>query len=301
MTAPEPAPQLWINKGATVSNDGRNYVVLALADLNMVLARDAESGERVLLKIGDMGPLRLVGKTESISKAPVELLDVPEASWEIAQARRQLIEPLLAVDSNQRVKALAGQVAIAAEVNRATVYRWVAAFRKTGLLSSLIPNTKMRGVKGVSRISPDVEAIIQDAIENFHDTEQQQSIAETVRDIRRRCSNADLSLPAHSTIRARLAQTEGRERTRLRRGNAAAHDLHDPIKGVIPDADWPLAMVQIDHTKLPVIIVDDLHRKSINRAWVTLAIDVYSRMCLGMFLTLEAPSAMSSAHRHNDS
>ncbi len=65
-------------------------------------------------------------------------------------------------------------------MNRATVYRWVAAFRKTGLLSSLIPNTKMRGGKAGSRISPAVESIIQDAIENFHNTEQQQSIAETV-------------------------------------------------------------------------------------------------------------------------
>ncbi|GEM_PF-6319542 len=38
----------------------------------------------------------------------------------------------------------------------------------------------MRGGKAGSRISPAVESIIQDAIENFHNTEQQQSIAETV-------------------------------------------------------------------------------------------------------------------------
>lgn len=43
-----------------------------------------------------------------------------------------------------------------------------------------------------------------------------------------------------------------------------------------------------------MIIVDDIHRKSIRRAWITLAIDVYSRVCLGMFLSLDAPSAMSA-------
>jgi putative transposase len=53
-------------------------------------------------------------------------------------------------------------------------------------------------------------------------------------------------------------------------------------------------MVQIDHTLLPVIIVDDVHRKPINRAWITLAIDVYSRVCLGMYLSLDGPSAMSA-------
>lgn len=285
--------QLWINKGATVTNDGREYVVLSLADINLVLARDTESGERVLLKIGDLGPPRLIGEAEPAPKVEPELLDIPEELWAIAQSRRQWIDPLLG-SYYQHAQALGDQIAAKAGVSRATVYRWVAAFRRTGLLSSLLPNTRQRGGKDGSRISPEVEALILDAIKNFHDTTQQQSLAETVTEIRRRCSNAGLPLPAANTIRMRLARTDGRVRTRLRAGDAAAHDRHDPIKGVIPDADWPLSMVQIDHTLLPVIIVDDVHRKSINRAWITLAIDVYSRVCLGMFLTLEAPSAMSA-------
>ncbi|WP_228778570.1 MULTISPECIES: Mu transposase C-terminal domain-containing protein [unclassified Polaromonas] len=43
-----------------------------------------------------------------------------------------------------------------------------------------------------------------------------------------------------------------------------------------------------------MIIVDDVHRKPINRAWITLAIDVNSRVCLGMYLSLDPPSAMSA-------
>ena len=293
MTRHVPPTQLWINKGATVTNEGRDYVVLSLADINLVLARDTESGERVLLKIGDLGPPRIIGEAPSAPKRETELLEVSADLWEVAQTRRQLIEPLLG-SGGSYAQALGDQIAVKAGVSRATVYRWVAAFRQTGLLSSLLPNTKQRGGKDGSRISPEVEALIADALENFHDTKQQQSIAATVTEIRRRCSNAELALPAVNTIRARLARTDGRERTSRRLGTAAAHDRHDPIKGVIPDADWPLAIVQIDHTLLPIIIVDDVHRKSINRAWVTLAIDVYSRVCLGMFLTLEAPSAMSA-------
>lgn len=289
----QPPTQLWINKGATVINAGRDYVVLSLADINLVLARDVESGERVLLKIGDLGPPKVIGETKPAAKADTELLEVSDELWEIAQTRRQLIDPLLG-SYYQHAQSLGDQIAVKAGVSRATVYRWVTAFRQTGLLSSLLPNTRQRGGKAGSRISPEVEALIADALENFHDTEQQQTIAATVTEIRRRCSNAGLTLPAANTIRARLARTDGRERTSSRMGAAAAHDRHDPIKGVIPDADWPLSIVQIDHTLLPVIIVDDVHRKSINRAWVTFAIDVYSRVCLGMFLTLEAPSAMSA-------
>ena len=224
--------QLWINKGATVTNDGRDYVVLSLADINLVLAKDIESGERVLLKIGDLGPPRRIEDPKPAPPIERELLDVPDEMWAIAQARRQWIDPLL-VSYQHHGQALASEIATHAEVDRATVYRWVAAFRETGLLSSLLPNIRRRGGKNGSRILPEVEALILETLEKFHDTQQQQTIAETVIEIRRRCSNAGLPLPAMNTIRARLERTDGRERTRRRAGPAAAHDQHDPVKGVL--------------------------------------------------------------------
>ena len=284
--------QLWLNKGATVSNAGREYTIVSLADINVVLARDKESGERVLLKIGDLGPPKLIQEVTA-PKVEVEPLDASDYDWDVAESRRQFIEPLLQ-SSYAHAKKQSKQIAANAGVSPATIYRWVTAFRNTGLLSSLLPATKQRGGRSGSRIQPEVEAIIQDVIENFHGTLQKATIAETIIEVRRLCSNAELVLPAPNTIRARLERQLGRELTKRREGAAIAHDRYDPIKGVIPDADWPLAMVQIDHTLLPVMIVDDKYRKPINRAWITLAIDVYSRVCLGMYLSLEAPSAMSA-------
>jgi len=289
----QPRTQLWITKGSTVTNEGHEYVILAVADINMVIAKDLESGEKVLLRIGGLGPPTVIGDIQPPPPTEPELLDVPEALWEVAEARRRWIDPLLNSYSTYS-DALSKQIAGEAQVSRATVYRWVTAFRSTARLSSLLPNTRLRGGKAVTRISPEVEAIIEDALKTFHDTAQKPTIAETVLEIRRRCSNAGLQLPATNTIRARLRRTEGRERTLLREGEAAAYARHDPNKGAIPDADWPLAIVQIDHTKLPVIIVDDVYREPINRAWITLAIDVYSRVCLGMYLALDDPSAMSA-------
>ena len=289
----KPRPQVYIDKGSTIESGGREYVILAIADINMFLARDVESGERVLLKPGDFGPPKAIGDTHPPPPAQSELLDVPEEWWKIAEERRRWIDPLLDSYSTYS-KTLSTQIAVEAQVSKATIYRWVVAFRSTGLLSSLLPNTRLRGGKAGGRISPDVEAIIEDSLKTFHDTEQKPTIAETVVEMRRRCSSAGLRLPAINTIRTRLGRTAGRERTRLREGEAAAYAKHDRNRGSIPDADWPLAMVQIDHTLLPVIIVDDVYRKSINRAWITLAIDVYSRVCLGMYLSLDAPSAMSA-------
>ena len=293
MTNNKTPTQYWISKGATVTNDGREYVILNLADINLVLARDVESGTKVLLKIGDLGPPILVTAQATPESAEAEFLDVSDFDWAVAQKRREWIEPLL-LGHYQRSNALYDQIAATAEVSRATVYRWVSAYRLTGTLSSLLPLYRNRGGKAKARIAPEVETIIAETIKNFHDTDQHTSIAATVKEIRRLCSNAELKLPAINTIRTRLKQTNGPERTLLRYGAAVAHAKHQPIKGAIPDATWPLSIVQVDHTLLPVIIVDDKHRKSIKRAWITLAIDVFSRVCLGMFLSLEAPSAISA-------
>jgi putative transposase len=289
----QPRIQLWITKGSKVEHVGREYVILAIADINQVIAQDLGSGRKVLLSIGEVGPPKVICDSQPPSPSEIDLLDVPEALWEIAEARRRWIDPLLASYSTYS-ETLASRIAAEAQVSRATIYRWVTAFRRTALLSSLVPKTKLRGGKAGSRILPEVEAIIKDVLENFHDTEQKPSIAETVLEIRRRCSNADLRLPAMNTVRERLRRTQGRDRTLRREGEAAAYARHDRNRGSIPDADWPLAMVQIDHTQLPVIIVDDKYRQPINRAWITLAIDVYSRVCLGMYLSLDPPSAMSA-------
>jgi putative transposase len=54
----------------------------------------------------------------------------------------------------------------------------------------LLPNHTLRGGKGKPRLSPEVETIIA-TTENFYDIEQKNSIAATIEEIRRLCSNAN--------------------------------------------------------------------------------------------------------------
>ncbi len=53
-------------------------------------------------------------------------------------------------------------------------------------------------------------------------------------------------------------------------------------------------MVQIDHTKLDIILVDDIHRMPVDRPWITLAIDVYSRMVTGFYISFDPPGALAT-------
>src|SRR5215467_12427668 len=55
-------------------------------------------------------------------------------------------------------------------------------------------------------------------------------------------------------------------------------------------ASRPLEVVQIDHTRADVFVVDEQTRTPIGRPWLTLASDVYSRIVPGFYLTMDAPS-----------
>ena len=56
----------------------------------------------------------------------------------------------------------------------------------------------------------------------------------------------------------------------------------------------PLEVVQIDHTEIDIIVVDERTRSPMpNRPWLTLAIDVFSRVVTGFHVSMNAPSRVS--------
>jgi putative transposase len=79
-----------------------------------------------------------------------------------------------------------------------------------------------------------------------------------------------------------------------RRGRKAARDRYGPVTGSLV-AEYPLSLIQIDHTLVDVIVVDADTRQPIQRPWLTLAIDVATRCVAGFHLSLEPPSATSVA------
>ena len=57
----------------------------------------------------------------------------------------------------------------------------------------------------------------------------------------------------------------------------------------------PFDVVQIDHTKCDLLVVDDLYRTSIGRPWLSVAMDVATRAILAILVTFEPPSAATVA------
>lgn len=279
-----------ITKGELVNYNGQEYVLLKVLDLNKVLAQNMVSKVTEVLEISDLTPW-VMKQEEKSDKQELDLTEIPEEEWQFARERLKIIEPLL----SRKVSgaAAAEDIAKQAGYGVATIYRWVRAFKNSGLLSDLLPE-KPGWRTGSWRTNTEVEAIIKDCIESYYLTDQKRSIASTTKEVQRLCVNAGFPKPHWETVKRRIDAMDERERFEKRHSKRAAKQIFDVNEGTVPNAGWPLALVQIDHTPLPVMIVHDVTRRSIGRPYVTFSIDVYSRMITGMELSLEAPSAMSA-------
>ncbi|MDE2151688.1 MAG: DDE-type integrase/transposase/recombinase [Betaproteobacteria bacterium] len=288
-----PPPKIALKKGSRIVQGDREYTILNVVSLRQVIAREHASGEKVILDIADIdAPYR--GNDAATAPLPeIDIGSVSEDDWEKAQMRLDLIRPILEGKAG-RDRESAAQIAKSAGIGTTTLYRWLNLYRDNGVLSALLP-THPSGGKGRSRLREEVRLIAAQVIDKKFLSLQKLSIAKAAEEIRRLCSNAGIEpLPAVSTVYRLVEKISGEEKLSKREGPKAAREKFAVHKGSIPGADWPLAIVQMDHTQLPVIIVDDARRLPTARPWITLAIDVNTRVVLGMFTALEEPSALSA-------
>jgi putative transposase len=275
---------LAIKPGSEVDYGERRYVIMQIISFEAVVARDVETGELERLPISDLQPIR----SAAPSVLSPELAELDDRDWAEARRRLDLIGPVL--DKARLPRSVMAERAREGGVEVTTLYRWA---RATGLLSSLLPY-KPAGGRGKSRLESAVEQIILQTIEEHFLTPQQRSIESTAAEVARRCRERQLSVPHAGTIRTRIVALPLRERLSRRSHRKAALDRFAPRPGSLDEAQRPLGFVQIDHTKLDVIVVDEEQRLPIGRPWITLAIDVYSRMVLGFYISLDPPGAIAT-------
>ena len=83
--------------------------------------------------------------------------------------------------------------------------------------------------------------------------------------------------PCWTSIRDRVAAIDPAELVAAREGPKAARSRYHTVPGIYR-IERAFEVVQIDHTLVDVIVADRAHRQPLQRPWVTLAIDVASRM-----------------------
>jgi putative transposase len=280
-----------LTPGTSVIMDGEEYLVKEILNEKECIVKNVTSTTADIVAISKLIE-HATTVTSDLMPAEPDLDDISEADYQTAKKRLEAIKPLLELDHPKKsdVRLRAAEV----DCHYTTLYNWLRAYQSTQALTSLIP--KRRGWSyNRKRLDSDVNAIIDHYIENLYLTIKQPSPKKVYSEIKRACLKADLKPPHQATIYRRIDRIPEEKRLRGRGRIEEANNRFSIKAGKFPGADTILNVVQIDHTPLDIIIVDEKTRQSIKRVWLTVAIDVFSRVITGIYLSLDAPSLTSVA------
>ncbi|WP_323935695.1 Mu transposase C-terminal domain-containing protein [Aeromonas caviae] len=276
--------KLVLQPGKRISYQGRSFRIVQLLSLQLAELIAEDNHEIINASITELQ----APEAEAIKRPDLTLID--DKAWETARYRMNVIKPLLNLPSRTREQVAAHGQKHSVSTN--TLYGWIKAYESSGVLSSLLPKT--RRDKGMTKLSSEVEEIIRESMATDFLTLQKKSVQKLCDEIIKRCMGVGLEPPHDNTIRNRVKALSPEIVVSQREGRKKADLSFKPHKGSFPGADWPLSVVQIDHTKLDIILVDDHYRQPIGRPWITLAFDVYSRMVTGFYVSFDPPSALST-------
>ncbi|HCW5913697.1 DDE-type integrase/transposase/recombinase [Acinetobacter baumannii] len=270
--------------GAIVSWKDRTYVLVNILTVNQVLLKDLETEKMLIVETSELNSFSLENKKSIHAITTTDW----EKAWEVFKA----LQPLISDQKRKKSYEDVDKVAHLIGKGRTTVYRLLKKLQQDCSVTSIV--RKERSDVGRNRTSQKIEEIINDKIENYYLIKERPSITELWEQITIECKKNNIKSPSQSTVARRVAQISDRTIMSKRISSKKAREKFEPIRGSLPDADYPLSIYQIDHTPMDVIIVDDKFRKPIGRPYLTIVIDSCSRMVAGFCISLDPVGALAT-------
>jgi putative transposase len=268
---------LWVFEERVVQVDGP-------LSLQVVQVRDVASGE---LKPAPVHHLTLPSNAAQKAADP---LTVPQNEWDRALTLARAFQPYV------ECRALPTRVTQAIALRHAITFRQVqrlrAQFQATHQTTALVRGKGGRPV-GLRCLIQEVERLIQHVIAKHYACREPATKECIVERVRLICSRLSYPRPSRKTILARISEAQGYAMDRARHGAKSAKQVWEARPGM-HQMSRPLEEVQIDHTLVDVLVVHEDGTVA-GRPWLTLAIDVATRVVLGWYLTMDAPSSISVA------
>ncbi|HCF9476701.1 Mu transposase C-terminal domain-containing protein [Pseudomonas aeruginosa] len=267
----------------------KTYKIVEILNFDTVVGTNIDDGRAELLAIGEL-------KSPSQDKdfsfyTHYDLDDIASSAWTEAQKRLAYITPLLQGEQHQKGAVEKRAKEVGASV--ASLYRWISRYHDGGGIIGLLPGRRGWG-KGNSRLSEVQQDVIKNCIDEVYLNDKRYSKKDVCDAVKEACRLRGIRPPSDGAVHARINRIPPNIALRARGYSEEAANNYEARPGRFP-ADYPLHRVEIDHTRADVIIVDDEHRLPIGRPWVSMAIDDFSRMITGYYLSLDAPSAVSVA------
>lgn len=252
--------------------------------LQTVQVRDLASGQLMAVSIQELAAL-------PERKDGIDPLGVSEEEWARSLGLAQAFLPYVASYALPAPKA--EEIAQQFGISKRHVLRLRAKFQATAQTTSMVRHTAGRPV-GLRLLSAEVERVIEHVISRHYAKREPEPKASIVERVRLLAKRMGLSPPSRKAILSRIRTREGLLLEIQRHGVKAARQRLEARPGKL-HIEQPLELIQIDHTLVDINLVSDDGSRVIGRPWLTLAIDVASRVVMGFYLTMDAPSSISVA------
>lgn len=132
--------------------------------------------------------------------------------------------------------------------------------------------------------------ILKDVIENDYLTKLRKSVANIEEKINRKCVQEGEAPISYTTILNIIKRVDEKAVETYRNLRSAKKIYDEVARGYAErDALGPLDIIQIDHTRLDLMVIDEI-TGVVERPWITLGIDVFSRMPWCLYMSFEPPS-----------
>jgi putative transposase len=178
-----------------------------------------------------------------------------------------------------------------------TCYRWYQRLRaNSGDIRALIPRFDRRGSQELKQ-NDRVLALAAEAIEEAYKVTPRATMPNILVRLTKKIQHENafrlpaehLVVPSKRTLYRLFERLEAYEKVVLREGQKTA-DRRLRITKRGPQTTDVLERVEVDHTPLDLFLIDDISRLPLGRPTLTIAIDHYSRMPLGYYLSFGGTS-----------
>jgi len=218
------AASLKLFPGNTIRWHDQWYLIVDCEGLDAVIARQPGKRRVERIRISEIQPDH---GPRAVSKPTPDLVAVPEEAWQVAVKRFKILKPLLSRDSTAHTLANVKKVARVLGKHPATVYRWIEDYKHSERLSVFL--RKERSDRGTSRLSSEVNKIIDTAINKIYLKAEKPNVAAVIEEVHLQCFKGKIeNRPAGNTIRARIRMLSDRHKVEKRDGKKRAAEKYEP-------------------------------------------------------------------------
>lgn len=279
-----------ISKGSTCYIGNDEFIVEQIMSFESVLLKPVRGGDFKLAKRNEISFSQDHPDT-------VYLEQLSDEDYNLAIKRLEIIRPILEMEKSRSFitnkTEFIESIAKTNNMGVTTIYRWLDKYRSTELLSSLLPQ-KTSGGLGTHRLDEKVQEIITKTINEKYLNSNKWSKHNVIEEVFRLCYLQKIKPPHKNTILNWIAKVDPKVGLKKRYGAKEIDATVSATPGSYKDATHPLSVVQIDHALLDIEVLSEDTREPIGRPWITMAIDVYSRMVTGFYVSMDSPGSLGT-------